>query len=46
MLSDGSPVLNVGSQPWRDMNDVVMGGQSQGTLVIQDGLAVFKGVLR
>jgi NADH dehydrogenase [ubiquinone] 1 alpha subcomplex assembly factor 1 len=37
--------FNSGAEPWRSIDDVVMGGVSRSTMAIEDGIAVFRGVV-
>lgn len=37
--------FQAGSEPWRSIDDVVMGGVSHSTMAIEDGSAVFRGVV-
>ena len=34
-----------GAEPWRSIDDVVMGGVSHSTMTIEDGIAVFRGTV-
>jgi NADH dehydrogenase [ubiquinone] 1 alpha subcomplex assembly factor 1 len=36
-------VFQPGTEPWRNIDDVVMGGLSSSEMVIEDGVAVFRG---
>ncbi len=37
--------FQAGAEPWRSIDDVVMGGVSRSTMAIEDGIAVFRGVV-
>lgn len=35
--------FRAGAEPWRSIDDVVMGGRSSSEMVVSDGIAVFRG---